>query len=167
MSTAAWFHALWADQTLAHAATFFADYGIYISAFALVATAWLHRGERGLLLPFVLGAIAAGALDIVMGRLFFELRPFVVMHVTPLISHNPADNSFPSDHAAATAYVAAFLCFVDRRWAVVAVLAALLVGVARVFVLVHWPHDVLVGWALGAAVGVAAGWYAAKRRNAM
>ena len=79
------------------------------------------------------------------------------MHVAPLVPYDPRDNSFPSDHALATAYVASFLFFVDARWAVFASLVALFVGLARVLALLHWPQDVLVGWAIGAWCGAVAG----------
>ena len=139
-----------------------ANDGILITMFALVAAAWMHREQRWLLLPFILGAIAGAAIDLVAGRIFFEVRPFAVMHVTPLVGHDPADNSFPSDHAAATAYVAAFLSFVDRRWAATAIVAAVLVSAARVFCLLHWPQDIIAGWAIGGLTGVAAGLYGVR-----
>jgi membrane-associated phospholipid phosphatase len=153
------YQALWSNHAFAVAAALVANDGVLVTALALVAAAWLHRSERYLLLPFVLGAIGAFAIDLAAGRLFFEVRPFAALHVTPLVPHDPLDNSFPSDHAALTAYVAAFLFFVDRRWALVALAAALLVGAARVVCLLHYPHDVFAGWAMGAIPACIAGFY--------
>lgn len=65
--------------------------------------------------------------------------------------------SFPSGHAMDTAAIAAALCFVcwphrARGWVqTLAPLFALGVGWARVYLGVHYPSDVLAGWA--AAVG--------------
>lgn len=69
----------------------------------------------------------------------------------------PADLSFPSAHSAQAAAlaVAAVLAFPAwRRWPVVTSLAALviLVGLSRLYLQVHWPSDVLAGWALGTLV---------------
>lgn len=162
MSITTWLHSFWGNHELASAAAIVANDGIFITMFALAAAAWMHREQRSLLLPLILGAIAGAAIDLTAGRLFFEVRPFAVMLVTPLVAHDPADNSFPSDHAAATAYVAAFLSFVDRRWAIVAIVAAVLVSGARVFCLLHWPQDIIAGWAIGGITGVAAGFYGAR-----
>lgn len=77
--------------------------------------------------------------------------------------------SFPSGHAMLSAVVYLTLGalasrFVERRrvkvFAMVgAVLVAVLVGVSRVYLGVHWPSDVLGGWCLGAAWAL--GWWLA------
>lgn len=162
MPTPAWFDSLTQHPTLVAATAFVATYGIVVTMFALVAAAWQRRGQPILLVPLAVGAAIAASIDLVMGHAWFELRPFAAMHVTPLVAYNALDNSFPSDHAVACSYVAAFLYFVDRRWATVALIAALLVGVARVAALLHWPWDVAAGWAVGAACGVAAGLFAER-----
>ncbi len=63
--------------------------------------------------------------------------------------------SFPSAHATDTAAGAAILTWAAPRLSPVGIGLALLVGVSRVYLGVHWPTDVLAGWALGAAVGLA------------
>lgn len=74
--------------------------------------------------------------------------------------------SFPSGHAMMSPVIyltlAAFLAAGERSRSVktlFVVLAAVLVmaiGVSRVYLGVHWPSDVLAGWALGSAIAFAA-----------
>ena len=66
-----------------------------------------------------------------------------------------ADFSFPSDHAVMAGAVAVGLVFVSRRLAALAAVAALAMAFARVYIAAHYPADVAVGLALGAAVAVA------------
>jgi undecaprenyl-diphosphatase len=64
---------------------------------------------------------------------------------------------YPSTHTAvAVALATVVVALVPGRWRWVAVVSATLVGVARVYVGVHYPLDVLGGAALGVVVGTAA-----------
>lgn len=81
-----------------------------------------------------------------------EARPYTSLpHVLVLVSRT-ADFAFPSDHATMAGAVATGLLFVDRRLGLTAWFAALLLAFSRVYVGAHYPHDVVVGLALGSAV---------------
>ncbi|MGP4016904.1 phosphatase PAP2 family protein, partial [Saccharopolyspora sp. 5N708] len=66
--------------------------------------------------------------------------------------------SLPSSHSAAAAAFAVTLSVLWRRITALAVVLALLEGFSRIFIGVHYPHDVLAGFALGAAVGAVTVW---------
>ncbi|MGJ3230565.1 MAG: phosphatase PAP2 family protein [Oceanicaulis sp.] len=105
----------------------------------------------------ILGSILSGtSLVSVFKGAFDRARPDIVEHLTHATS-----SSFPSGHATAAAltYLTLGLMIASaqhRRRAKIfviwsAVLIAALVGVSRVYLGVHWPTDVLAGWAFGAA----------------
>ena len=78
-------------------------------------------------------------------RFFYDRpRPFKVFDITPLIAHS-AGASFPSGHAAFYFALALPIFLIDRKWGWYAIVAAVLIGMARVFVGVHWPLDILAG----------------------
>jgi undecaprenyl-diphosphatase len=64
--------------------------------------------------------------------------------------------SFPSSHAANITASMLFLGLVYRRWLAPLLALALVVSFSRIYVGVHWPSDVLVGMAIGAAIAAAA-----------
>ncbi|MGP4016901.1 phosphatase PAP2 family protein [Saccharopolyspora sp. 5N708] len=67
----------------------------------------------------------------------------------------PGDWSLPSNHATIAAAAAVGLAVAWRRLAIVAVVIAALEGFLRVFVGVHYPHDVIAGLLLGALTATA------------
>ncbi|GAA2970750.1 phosphatase PAP2 family protein [Streptomyces enissocaesilis] len=66
------------------------------------------------------------------------------------------DWSFPSNHATIAGAAAVGLAFAWRQLALVTVPMALLMAFSRVFVGVHYPHDVVAGLLLGAVVAAVA-----------
>ncbi|MBW4704193.1 phosphatase PAP2 family protein [Micromonospora sp. RL09-050-HVF-A] len=62
------------------------------------------------------------------------------------------DWSFPSNHATIAGALATAVLLLSPRWGLLAVPLALLAALSRVFVGVHYPHDVLAGLLLGVAV---------------
>lgn len=86
-------------------------------------------------------------------------RPFLVLPGVPAKTRFAGARhldrySFPSTHATVAAALATSLALSHQEWYVVAPAAAWAgaVGVSRVWLGVHYPGDVLAGWALGAAV---------------
>ena len=77
-------------------------------------------------------------------------------------AHCSSSGSFPSSHAFNIAGLAVFLALRHRKWAVPAALIAIGVGYSRVYLGVHYPSDVLGGWAMGSAMGWGAARLAAR-----
>ncbi|MEK9174814.1 MAG: phosphatase PAP2 family protein [Patescibacteria group bacterium] len=80
-------------------------------------------------------------------------RPFVFEGLDSLISQNPLEASFPSGHA--TFFMALAINLLlngHKKLAPFLVVSAILISTARVAAGVHWPSDILAGWAVGAIV---------------
>jgi undecaprenyl-diphosphatase len=103
----------------------------------------------------VLAVFGGLALSSALKQGFQRPRPELVPH-----SVHVQSTSFPSSHStqAAATYLTlgALLARVQKRRRLkvfslaLAVLLTLIVGISRVYLGVHWPTDVLAGWAVGA-----------------
>lgn len=91
---------------------------------------------RGLVVALLSVIFAKGA-----GALYEEPRPFVVLHVAPLIPHEP-DNGFPSDHTLLVFACAFLLAPFMRSTSFVAILIGVAVGGARIASHLHSPLDI-------------------------
>ncbi len=92
----------------------------------------------------ICGAIVAPlsyAISRISSLLYYDPRPFVVGHFTPLIAH-ATDNGFPSDHVLLTGAVAMIVWFYNKKWSGGLWVLALLIGWARVYVGVHHVTDI-------------------------
>ena len=108
--------------------------------------AWRRVSGRAAIV--LLSAVALQTLsNSALKALFARPRPEVFDHLD-----YTWDLSFPSGHAAQNACLWALLALVvDRRFAWVGVPLVIAIGVSRVVLGVHWPSDVMGGWAEGVA----------------
>jgi undecaprenyl-diphosphatase len=136
--------------------TFLATYLPFIVVFAF---AWyLYQQKRMAFSQKIrAGALALGAALIARGidipiRFFFpRLRPFHSYSLHQLIPEQSF--SFPSGHASFFFAFAAVVYAYDRRLGALAILASVLICLARVAAGIHYPSDILAGAILGTAVG--------------
>ncbi len=126
--------------------------------------------RRSVVLWVAFACLLAYAFNLLLEQFIFEPRPFVSHMAHQLITH-PADASFPSDHSAWSFAVFGMLLFVlipamlstlRRRsidghqstssslivpalLLIIAFVIACTIGVARIYVGVHYPGDILGG----------------------
>lgn len=144
---------------------------LFILVILIAGVAWLRAKGKDGKVRFAVATILAGVIALALAKLasalYFDPRPFVSEHVTPLISHAP-DNGFPSDHALFTMTLTAAVYFFNKKAAGAMLLFTIIVGIARILAKVHSPLDIGAGWVIG-IIGATAGYYAgtwlAKRYN--
>ncbi|HEY5110382.1 MAG TPA: phosphatase PAP2 family protein [Acidimicrobiales bacterium] len=141
--------------------TQFGSVGVLLALAAAAGVLLWWRGARlGVVLaPLVALGLAASVVT-VLKPLVNRARPPLPLHLV-----TEGEPSFPSGHSTDST---ALLLTIGLLVAVVVVrrplarvvlvgasgLAAVLVGLSRLILGVHWPTDVLAGWTLGAVVGL-------------
>lgn len=108
--------------------------------------------KRVLVLRAVAAATLALAGNALIGTCYYRPRPFVSHGIKLLLPHS-ADASFPSDHAAGAWALAWGLRSQAVHYALMGL--ALMVMVARVYVGIHYPSDVIGGALVGMGASIA------------
>lgn len=139
-----------------------------LPAVLLAVYLWAKRGLRGrlCLLTLLLGVAASDPLS---SRLIkpavHRVRPCAAVPGVLTPHGDRGTFSFPSSHAVNIAAAASIVSLSFPAWALPALALALLVGLSRVYLGLHYPSDVLAGYLLGAALGWAC-WRAVQRAAA-
>ncbi|MFI7504339.1 phosphatase PAP2 family protein [Streptomyces sp. NPDC049687] len=151
----------WLDRVV----EFVGEYGLLVAMVLLIVWCWasVRRQVRGAeeaasSVAALVWAPLAAALAVLVNvpiRGFVERpRPFRDHQGLEVLVSGKTDYSFVSDHATLTMAMAVGLFVANRRFGLVGIGIALLEGFCRVYMGVHYPTDVVGGFALGTAVAL-------------
>ncbi|MFE9248428.1 phosphatase PAP2 family protein [Streptomyces sp. NPDC007088] len=150
----------WADRLMEYAG----EYGLLLVSVLLVLWCWWGVRRRGTLddaassVAAVVWAPLAAAVAVLVNipiRGFVQRpRPFVDHRGLDVLVDGKNDYSFVSDHATLTMAVGVGLFLAHRKLGLAGIGVALLEGVCRVYMGVHYPTDVIGGFALATAVAL-------------
>ena len=83
--------------------------------------------------------------NLILKPLVNRARPCDIWPEIETIVNRPHDASFPSGHTNISFAVAVSVLLNNKKWGIPAVILALLIGISRLYLFMHFPTDVLVG----------------------
>lgn len=123
------------------------DYGLIWILLALVLLAKKKYRNLGIMIILVL-ILDVIVVSGILKPLFSRPRPFAAMNL-PILIDVPYGSSFPSGHSSSSMSVAAMTYFNRLKgWQAVLILALLIIF-SRIYLLVHYPSDVVAGSFIG------------------
>lgn len=128
-----------------------AHYFPYLLGAAMIGFLFLAKDSRERMLQICEGGLSVilsrGLVTTIIRYFYPHPRPFDFYHFSSLIPES--GNSFPSGHMAFLFALSMTVYFINKRWGMYFGGASFFVGVARIFVGVHWPLDILGGILVG------------------
>lgn len=122
---------------------------LVLSAILLILPKYRHVGFL-LILGISMGFLICNlTLKPIIGR----LRPYQIHEIFSLRIPPPPGYSFPSGHATSCFAAATILIAYHRKLGIAAFVFAGLVAFSRLYLLVHFPTDVMIGCLLGTGIG--------------
>jgi undecaprenyl-diphosphatase len=85
----------------------------------------------------------------ILKNLVQRLRPFIDIPTINLLISKPTSYSFPSGHTASSFAVAGIIFSTLKKFRIPAIILASLIAFSRMYLLVHYPSDILGGILLG------------------
>ncbi|MFJ9867127.1 phosphatase PAP2 family protein [Streptomyces sp. NPDC101165] len=147
----------WFDRVM----EFVGEYGLLLAMVLLVLWCWWSVRRRteedaaSSVAALVWAPLAAGIavlVNVPIRGFVDRPRPFVDHQGLDVLVGGKTDFSFVSDHATITMALGVGLFVANRRFGLAGIGLALLEGFCRVYMGVHYPTDVVGGFALGTAV---------------
>lgn len=141
---------------------FLADYlpyllGVFLLSFLFWPKENKMKNRAMVLVSIVAALIARYAVKSMILIFYNRPRPYVnLSSAHKLIFMSPTDNlqSFPSGHAIFFFALSTVIYFYNKKLGIFFLICSTIMGIARIFVGVHWPSDILGGVVLGIIVGV-------------
>jgi len=134
---------------------FFADYFQYFLGATLIVL-FIWKKNRLMVISAAISVFLSRlVIAEIVKNIVHRARPYVILETArKIINGNTDFKSFPSGHAAIFFALAMAVYFYNKKLGIWFFVAAILMGIARIFVGVHWPTDILGGAVIGIVSGV-------------
>jgi undecaprenyl-diphosphatase len=142
---------------------FFAVYSGYVLVVVLIFIFFYKPTKLNrfmVIVALLSAAVSRGIVTTVIRFFDHSLRPFAVMKVTQLIDES--GYSFPSGHAAFYFALSMAVYLYNKKLGLAFFAASLVMGIARIYVGVHWPSDILGGILVGVVTALVVNFAARK-----
>ena len=133
----------------------------WIGTFRLVALTfgiyfWFKKETRPMTYILFSATVVCTLLIYGIKATLYRPRPYIILELfeTNILTMRDPYSSFPSGHTAAAFTTAAILSYYFKKWIVPAFAAAVCAGLARIYLLVHYPSDVVAGAIIGILVSL-------------
>ncbi|MCK5021735.1 MAG: phosphatase PAP2 family protein [Candidatus Pacebacteria bacterium] len=85
---------------------------------------------------------------------YFSPRPFVELENVKILFTHGLNDSFPSGHMVLASALATAIYFYNKKLSILFFIFAILIGLSRIIVGIHWPLDIIVGliWGVGGTI---------------
>ena len=137
------------------------EYGIMAGLGLLLVVCWWRARSGRDPVPAVaalvwapLAALTAVVVNIPIRGFVERPRPFLDHRGLEVLVSGKDDYSFVSDHSTMAMAIGVALFVANRRFGLMGIALALLEGFCRIYMGVHYPTDVIGGFALGTAVAL-------------
>ena len=137
---------------------FFAKYLAYLLVLVAIILFFKQKGWKSRFYFFSLASLSLilsrGIITEIFRYFYRHPRPFDALGFSPLIPES--GNSFPSGHMTFFFALALVVFYIDKKWGWRFLSLSAVMGLARIYVGVHWPADILGG----AIIGLLCAWFA-------
>ena len=96
--------------------------------------------------------------DLILKHIIGRLRPFEVNPEWQILISQPSGSSFPSGHTAVSFTGALCVSMANKKFAPYAYILAVLIAFSRIYLLVHYPSDIIGGAVVGTLYALLAIW---------
>lgn len=138
--------------------------------FIVVALWFLYKKNRKAVLKIGVTGLVVLVVSQIMKWIFSHPRPITYMEQVGVIDKIQlvegyilrGMNSFPSGHTTAGFALYSILAIhysFKKNWQILFLVMAILVGISRVYLVAHFPEDVLIGSALGVSIALMVEYY--------
>ncbi len=141
--------------------TYLGEKGLFWIGLAIILLFFKKTRKCGLfmLISMMIGLIIGNGL---IKNIVARQRPCWIDQTIQLLIANPKDFSFPSGHTLASFEAAITILMFNKKWGSIALTTAILIGISRLYLFVHFPTDVLAGAALGTIIALAVYYFGNK-----